>query len=172
MSSHHPFQKLCHVSATPDLPEALLAASGQHIRCYDFDQGLTARWPSVEEGNDVSDNDAPQVNGDDDGGRPAKRQRLSGHEEVPLPRQDSEDSIEIISERIKGRRRKPKPVTEAKLPHVSHMLATENGRHIVVVTTDDKCIRVLERQTSGRLREISERSLLPEKSHLLFLTSC
>ncbi len=167
MTLHHPFQKLCHVGATPDLPEALLAASGPHICCYDLDKGLTTRWPAVEERNDISDNEALQANGDDDGSRPAKRQRLSGHEEPPLSRQDSEDSVEIISERTKGRRRKPKPVAEVKLPNVSHMIGTGNGKYIVVVTTDDKCIRVLERQTSVRLRKISERSLLPERSHPL-----
>lgn len=164
MSSPHPFQKLCCVRASLDLPEALLAASGPYVCCYDFQKGLVARWSTDDEDEeDLPDIERKEANGDGgDGGdeRPAKKRRLSGNEAGLIPRQDSEESVEIISERVKGRRKKPKPLTKAKPPDVSHMLATLDGKSIVVVTADDKCIRVLERGKSGKLRGVTERSRL------------
>jgi hypothetical protein len=162
MSSGHPFQKLCYLKASLDLPEALLAASGPYICCYDFQRGFVARWPTddddYEEEEDTPDVETHEVNRDGGGERPAKRRRLSEDEDGLMARQDSEESVEIISERVKGQRRKPKPLSKAKVPDVSHMLATSDGKRIVVVTADDKCIRVLERRICGKLRGVSERS--------------
>lgn len=163
MSTCHLFQKLCYVKGSSELPEALLAASGPYICCYSFKDKLTARWPTSEDDvdvdvDDLSDKESPNANGV--GERPAKRQRLYTSEDTLLSREESEDSVEIISERTKGQRKKPKPVTTNKLPDVSHILSTEDGRHVVVVTTDDKCIRVLERRKNSKLRTISERSML------------
>ena len=172
MGLRHPFQKLCFAKASTGLPEVLLAACGAHLCCYDFQKGLVARWPVSEDNeDDLSDYEAEQPNGNDDGERPTKRQRLSGHEESLPSRHESEESVEIISERAKGQRRKPKPTVEPKLPDVSHILATESGRHIVVVTADDKCIRVLERRKDGRLRSISERLTTFRSLRLQILTS-
>lgn len=159
MSSGHPFQKLCYLKASFDLPGALLAASGPYICCFDFQRGFVARWPVDDEEEDTPDAERHDVKGDGGGGeRPAKRRRLSGDEDGLMVRQDSEESVEIISERVKGQRRKPKPLSKTKLPDISHMLATSNGKSILVVTADDKCIRVLERRKSGKLRGVSERS--------------
>lgn len=161
MLSGHPFQKLCYTNSSSDLPEALLAASGPNICYHDLRRGTSAGWRvDYEDINGTSDGELPDDNGDGENERPAKRQRLSRNEEGLLSRQDSEESVEIISERVKGQRRKPKPVVKTKLPDVSHMLAMSDGRHVVVVTTDDKCIRVLERARSDRLRCISERSIM------------
>jgi tRNA (guanine-N(7)-)-methyltransferase subunit TRM82 len=159
MLTRHPFQKLCYAKGSL---EALLAASGPYIICQSLeDGGSVTRWSTSEDdADDLSDKEAQHDNGNGEGERPAKRQRLSSNVDNLLSRQESEESVEIISERTKGQRRKPKPVVESKLPDVSHMLSTADGRHIVVVTADDKCIRVLERRQGGRLRSISERSML------------
>lgn len=161
MSTSYPFQKLCYLHASLDLPEALLAARGDSICCYDFRKGLIGRWPMDEEELEgPSDVERQHMNGNEEE-RPSKRQRLSGHEDDTLATQESEESVEIISERAKGQRRKPKPFSKVRLPDVSHMLATLDGKNIIVVTTDDKCIRVLERQKNGKLRRISERLMIP-----------
>lgn len=162
MSSDHPFQKLCYVKASSDLPEALLAACGDSICCYDFQEGLIGRWTLDEEEEEgTSDLERQDINGNDDQERPSKRQRLSGHEDDIVATQESEESVEIISERVKGQRRKPKPLSKVKLPDISHMLATSDGKNFIVVTTDDKCISVLEKRKSGKLRRISERLIIP-----------
>ena len=159
MSERHPFQKLCYPKGSP---EALLAASGPYIICQSLEgDGSVTRWPTSEDDtDDLSDKEAQYGNGNGEGDRPAKRQRLSSNSDSLPSRQESEESVEIISERTKGQRRKPKPVIESKLPDVSHMLSTAEGKHIIVVTADDKCIRVLERRKGGRLRSISERLML------------
>jgi tRNA (guanine-N(7)-)-methyltransferase subunit TRM82 len=157
----HPFQKLCYLRASSDLPETLLAASGPYVCCYEFQKGLVAHWPTVsEEEEEALDVEKQEENGEGGDEPPAKKRRLSGNEDAQIARQDSEESVEIISERVKGRRRKPKPSANKKLPDVSHMLGTSNGKTIIVVTADDKCIRVLERGKSGKLRGVSERSML------------
>jgi len=144
MSFRHPFQRLCYFRPTRKESGVLIAATGPYICSFDLVEGrLLSRWPRDQEHDDSSESE-------DDSGRPRKKQRVSE------AHHSSDDSIEIVSERVKGQRRKTKMVS-SKLPNVSHLFATRDGNHVIAVTTDDKCARVFKVGKNGRLRVLSER---------------
>jgi tRNA (guanine-N(7)-)-methyltransferase subunit TRM82 len=161
MTHYHPIQKLCYSKQSPT-SGFLIAATGPYVLCIHLHNcGVTSRWPEdVERPTDKNSYQASS-NGDlvhetmDD--HPSKRRKLS-----PSPGDKGEDSpessasIEFVSERAKGQRRKKKIVTSA-LPKVSHIVATLDGRHVIAVTAQDKCIRVFSLNSSGCLKLASER---------------
>ncbi len=162
MSHYHPFQKLCHIIQSGD-SGLLLAAAGPYILSLDLKNGgVLLKWP-----NDVHESSERQAeegsrNGDFvgntlDGHRPTKRRKLSfSQEEEEQDARQSSVSIEFVSERAKGQRRKKK-IVKSSLPNVSHVLSTVDGRHVVAVTAEDKCIRVFELDSLGHLKLLSER---------------
>lgn len=162
MSHYHPFQKLCYSRQSEDIG-FLLAATGPYVLCVDLHNGgVASKWPNdVVRPSDGISHEGPK-NGDvpsdsiEDEHAP-KRRRLSpsqGDNEEDSP--ESSVSIEFVSERAKGQRREKKIVTST-LPRVSHIVATLNGRHVIAITTEDKCIRVLSLSPSGCLKLLSER---------------
>lgn len=146
-ATHHPSQKLCCVPRTVKRPSLLLAAAGAVILTYDLEtRKLLNYGPPFDE--------AASEEGDSiDRPNPAKRRKLN---HSTLSQETSEDSVEIVAERKKGERRKPK-VEESKLPNVSHLVATSNGQNIVAVTTEDKCIIVFSLTSICRLIVESQR---------------
>lgn len=158
ISHHHPFQKLCYIRQYGDIG-LLLAATGPNILSLDLQNGgVLSRWP-----NDLSQ--SAERNGDlnsrfMDDDPPTKRRKLSPSQQQEEERQDSRESsisIEFVSERAKGQRRKRKKIVNSALPNVSQVICTVDGRHIIAVTAEDKCIRVLELDVLGRLNLLSER---------------
>jgi tRNA (guanine-N(7)-)-methyltransferase subunit TRM82 len=162
MSHYHPFQKLCYSRQSEGIG-FLLAATGPYVLCVDLHNGgVASKWPDdVARPTDEISHEGPK-NGDlprdsMEDEHPPKKRRLSqsqGDKEENSP--ESSVSIEFVSERAKGQRRKKKIVISA-LPKVSHIVATLNGRHIIAVTAEDKCIRVFSLSPSGCLRLLSER---------------
>ena len=71
---------------------------------------------------------------------------------------DSEDSVEIIAERQKGERRKPKVVELTKPSSISHALAASDGQVVITVTAEDKSINVFSFLDDGKLLLQSRRS--------------
>ena len=65
-------------------------------------------------------------------------------------REDIEESIEIISDRKRGERRKAK-VEDSKLPNVTHVIVTSNAATVITVTAEDKSINVFSVGTTGVL---------------------
>ena len=148
-----PFQALCCVQPVENQRPFLLAASGPTIGSFDLKDGsLLAQWLPQKLNNEKYGNNIR----DDVEGRPAKRQKL--YEEAPaeLRPEESEESIEIISERKKGERRWPK-VESSTLPHVSHLVATSDAKTVIGVTTEDKAVIVFDVQMGGVLTERSRR---------------
>ncbi|KAF7509524.1 hypothetical protein GJ744_007924 [Endocarpon pusillum] len=157
----HPFQKLCCISQSGDI-HLLLVATGPHILSLDLKNGgILSRWPndavqsaerrSLEElGNGIMDDDPPAKRR-----KPnlSKRQQDEQEDES----RDSSTSVEFVSERAKGQRRKKKETVKAVLPNVSHIIATLDGLRVVATTAEDKCIRVFELDSSGQLTLLSER---------------
>lgn len=144
----HPFQKLCYVSGTSERPHVVVAAAGPMIAVFDLSQYKLLSMSSpfhaqlVDDGVDAEDS----ANGPNS----PKRRKLGQSSIAPVSREASDESIEIISERRKGERKKPK-VEDSKLPSVSHLLATSEGKTILAVTTEDKSINVLSLENSGNL---------------------
>ncbi len=138
---HHPAQKLCWVSRT----SLLLAASGSRILTYNLETGkLLSHGPPFDENTSKENH---QTAGSAYGPSPTKRRKF---DHPNSSRETSDGSVEIVAERKKGERRKPK-VKASNLPNVSHLIASSNGRNVIAVTTEDKCITVYSLILSGRL---------------------
>ena len=147
----HPFQKLCHVPKTSGRSSLLLAAAGPTIFVFTAVNGsLLNHVPPVVETDPEKELDEDEFAAVPNA---AKRRKL---DHPALSRDESEDSVEIVAERRKGERRKPK-VENSKLPNVSHLVATSDGRHIIAVTTEDKSINIYSLMDSGQLTLISQR---------------
>lgn len=158
----HPFQKLCYVPQ-PDGIGLLLAANGPNILSVDLRKGLVAsKWPDdTRRLPDVQDHEVSQAGGlggtsrEDD--PPSKRRKLSPFRQYEQASSESSVSIEFVSQRLKGQRRKKKIDPEFALPNVSHLISTADGLHVIAVTAEDKCIRVFELDAVGSLKPLSER---------------
>lgn len=163
ISRYHPIQKLCYIHESSGR-DIVLAATGPYILSLDFrNGGLLSRWPEDvdqevnHEGRDGSRNGNFVGNsvGNDP---PTKRRKTSPfQEEDQQGSGESFESIEFVSERAKGQRRKKKQAVKSTLPNISHIISTVNGRYITAVTADDKCIRVFEIDSTGRLKPLSQR---------------
>lgn len=154
-SYQHPFQKLCCVGSVQGCSNLLLAAAGPHVFSFDLGSGeLLARWPSKIPEED--DSDATEERIDENSGEPPNKKRKIASSTRQGESSDSSLSVEIVAERAKGQRRKPRTAISV-LPKVSHLIATRNRKHVVAVTTEDKCIRVFEIRKGARLKLLSER---------------
>jgi hypothetical protein len=136
MTVLHPFQKLCCAPPASSHDQPLLfAASGPNIFTFQLQGGkCTSRWSAIEGSHNALINSVPN---------PHKRQKLDLEQNDNLSREDSEESIEIISERRKGERKKPK-AEKPKTANVSHILATSDRQTLLAVTAEDKTIHVFE----------------------------
>lgn len=142
-----PFQKLCCIQPVDGRPPFLLAASGPFINSFNLRDGsLLSQWPRAEGERETEQQEAP-ANGDED--RPAKRQRIDDGP-ADLSQNNSDDSIEFVSERKKGERRKPK-IESSKLPNVSHLLVTSDATSVIAVTAEDKTLSVFDVRNEGIL---------------------
>ena len=149
---YYPFQKLCFVSQGSSSSGVLLGATGPCICSFNAATGeYLSRWP--QDGDPDSNGGGDEHDGDQDE-RPAKRRKVSMDKDTD----DSDTSVEIVAQRLKGARRKPKVLNE-KPPNVSHLFATGNGSHVIAITTDDKCIRVFKCSAKGHLKVQSKRCI-------------
>lgn len=82
---------------------------------------------------------------------PSKRSRLSGEDDI-----SDSTSAEIVIESDSKKARKYKPRVPP-VPAIFKLAVTSAGKHVVAITDEDKCIRVLEVLANGTLHEISER---------------
>lgn len=144
--------------------EILLAASGPRISSFNvLDGSLLSTWSSiadeggakisllsnlknlpkgrkygVEEGYALQDNDAK---------RPEKRRKLSPHESGS----ETVSTEIIVQDRIEG------SDIAASTPAVIKLTGSSNGKYVVAVSGEDKCIRVFELYGNGTLVESSKR---------------
>lgn len=152
----YPFQRLCCIQPVNNQRSFLLAASGPLIVSLDLKDGsVLSQWP--KQARTTHDESSQEATRNGEGSN--KRRKLDTEGAVDLSRQTSEESIEIISERKKGERRKPK-IESAKQPNVSHLLATSDGTTVIALMAEDKSINVFQVQSSGSLSLQSKRCVL------------
>lgn len=155
MAFQHPYQCLQHLKIGDR--HILLAAAGPHIYSFDLQDGtLLSQWPlkPSHEQQKSQSSKRPSVDKEasENGEPPGKRRRLSS----PDLEVGSESSAEIVVDRPHGRRRKRLP---SSTPNVSHIVATHDGKNLIAVTAEDKCIRVFDVGPAGHLRTLSERQV-------------
>ncbi|KEF55069.1 uncharacterized protein A1O9_08722 [Exophiala aquamarina CBS 119918] len=161
----YPFQKLCCVHPVNNPQPFLFAASGPLISSFDLKDGsVLSRWPNQD--STAREESSEEATGD--GNRLNKRRKLDTEDSTCLSRQTSEDSIEIISERKKETRIKPK-VESAQQPNISHLLATSDGTTVIAVMAEDKSVNVFEVQSEGTLKLQSKRCM-PKRMCAVVLT--
>jgi hypothetical protein len=152
-SRAHPFQKLCCVPETSERSSILLAAAGSSILTFDLTGSLVSHGPPFEEPASFDWGEADDFT---NGPSPFKRRKIEHPNALSISREASEDSVEIVAERQKGERRRPK-VEESMLPNVSHLISTSDGRAIISVTTEDKSINTFAMSNAGKLIIKSQR---------------
>ena len=165
-TTYHPFQKLCYISQASDI-NILLAANGPYILSLDLKNGgVSSKWPDDTAHSPPAQHfeasragaGAGALGGTDkEDDPPNKRRKVSASQQEEQNSCESSSSIEFVSERAKGQRRKKKIVSKSALPNVSHLISTADGLHVIAVTAEDKCIRVFELNSLGNLRPLSER---------------
>lgn len=165
LAHYHPFQKLCYVGQVGSVG-LLLAAAGPYILSLNLESGgVLSKWPDDtsrlphEQAFGGSLNGASRSRSKDDD-PPSKRRKLSTSPEGVAEDQDSDESsfsVEFVSERAKGQRRKRKKMVKPTLPNVSHISCTADGHHVIAATAEDKCVRVFEIDSLGRLKPQSQR---------------
>jgi len=156
--TQHPHQKLCCIEQGNQRHPLLFAASGSRICSFDLQSGaFSDQWPHEGDTDSDSEPDPGSENGRP-AERPNKRRKVDAPatDELSLSPHESEESIEIVAERKKGERRKPK-IVDSKLPNISHLVATSDGESLIAVTTEDKSITVFRVKPGGRLSMRSKR---------------
>lgn len=56
-----------------------------------------------------------------------------------------------------SKKRRVSNVNYADLPNIIHMVVTASQNHVVIVTAEDKCLRVFEISPEGKLEQLSHR---------------
>ena len=162
----HPFQCLHHShSQARNIPDILLAALGPYLHSFDVESGLLlATWSANAEQDPVESrkstfaNEIDAKNGSQDDSNlppPAKRQRTSS-----VVAESDSSSAEIVVEDDEASR-------ESFANAIIKLKTTRDGNYVVIVTNEDKCLRVIELSTDGALRQLSERFATPR---LMFST--
>lgn len=139
-SFQHPFQCVKYTKQQPSGSAGLLVASaGRRLYSYSAVDGQCLdAWPkTVESSSEFASNDQAPAE---------KRRKIS-----PAPDAQKEESKEKPS---------TKKASGNQLPewtNIPILLTSSNGKHVVALTADDKCIRVFSLSEDGKLDEISSR---------------
>lgn len=152
-----PFQSLHYCSRSAhQKSDVLLAASGSSILSFDVDTGsLLSTWPSPGPYETLS---TDKHDCETESERQAKRRK------VVLPRDaSSSDSAEIVVENKLDT--ESLPITDSvSSSNVVKIVSSADSKYIVVVTAEDKSIRVFELLEAGNLLQISVRYSLLSSS--------
>ena len=134
----------------------ILGASGSSIFSFSsLDGSFLSEWSSAtpKESAVVSNAEAPVKETEEvlNVDHIRKRRKLS----TPADGSSSE-SPEIVVDNGKQR---PSQVSSGNdtAPIVLKIISTSNGEHVIAITGEDKCVRVLKVQAKGRLETLSER---------------
>ncbi|KAI9734215.1 MAG: tRNA (guanine-N(7)-)-methyltransferase non-catalytic subunit trm82 [Cirrosporium novae-zelandiae] len=157
----HPFQCLKKLPKSSYLcNDILVTATGPIIFSYALDDGrVISSWPSayfeVVAEPEIIHEATERIEGNIE--PPAKKLKTS------VPDNLSENSsADIVIESPHGKRRKKRSAKGAPLPLILKLASTSDGKYLVTVTSEDKCIRVFEVSPQGQLRLLSER-IMPKR---------
>jgi tRNA (guanine-N(7)-)-methyltransferase subunit TRM82 len=139
----------------------LIAASGPSLHAFSLSDGSRqASWTSPLVSNlklkqeETSDERNVRINSQipdlvSPSGPPAKRRKFSGGENNPL-----NERIKASHQLGDGGSQGPQ---SAAAPAVVYLRSTQNGKHVIAVTGEDKTIRVFEWNGKDNLKQLSER---------------
>ncbi|KAJ5911828.1 tRNA (guanine-N(7)-)-methyltransferase non-catalytic subunit trm82 [Penicillium subrubescens] len=138
-SFQHPIQSLELVKRqSQGLSNVLVASAGPHIYSYAAESGQRLDvWPQHVETSRAAASGPTSTS--EDQAPPEKRIKLSS------PETESEG--------------KPSANNALTWTNIPMVLATSDGRHVVVLTAEDKCIRVFSLSEDGKFKELSSRNM-------------
>lgn len=139
-SFQHPIQSLKLVKRqSQGLSNVLVASAGPYIYSYAAESGQRlAVWPQhVETSRGTA---SGPTSTSEDQAPPEKRIKLSS------PETEFEDKPSATTDK--------NSLTWTNIPMV---LATSDGKHVVALTAEDKCIRVFSLSEDGKFKELSSR---------------
>lgn len=136
-SFQHPIQSFELVKRqSQGLSNVLLASAGPYIYSYSAESGQRLDvWPQHVETSRAAASGPTSTS--EDQAPPEKRIKLSS------PESESEDKPSATN-----------PLTWTNIPMV---LSTSDGKHVVALTAEDKCIRVFSLSEDGKFKELSSR---------------
>lgn len=136
-SFQHPIQSFELVKRqSQGLSNVLLASAGPYIYSYAAESGQRLDvWPQHVETSRAAASGPTSTS--EDQAPPEKRIKLSS------PESESEDKPSATN-----------PLTWTNIPMV---LSTSDGKHVVALTAEDKCIRVFSLSEDGKFKELSSR---------------
>lgn len=73
---------------------------------------------------------------------------------------NSGQEAEAGAEKAEGppsKKRRMSSTEQEDLPNIIHMVVTASQNHLVIVTAEDKCLRVFEISPEGKLEQLSQR---------------
>ena len=175
LSMVHPYQCLCYCQQASQTETGILVgASGCCIHTFSAKNGrYLSTWPSLEKvartqsvgqrSENESDVLYSKSYSQDSSERPTKRQK------VCLARDESgSSSAEIVVAGDSDNGESLFPQQPLEVPIVK-LVGTSNGRQVVAVTGEDKCVRVFDLAANGTLTQLSERQdstkLPPHSNH-------
>ncbi|KAJ5473225.1 hypothetical protein N7475_002791 [Penicillium sp. IBT 31633x] len=155
----HPFQRLQYVNRqSAGQSDVLVATAGRNLYSYDVSSGQRLDvWPQPVDAiaEDKSSEAAPASESEGQG-PPEKRRKLSSpseEEKDPKSELKSKDSKKEASN------------SWTNIP----LLAVAHGKYVVILTAEDKCVRVFSLDNDGKLKQLSARTM-PKKLSSLTLT--
>ena len=152
----HPYQRLCLIRAGR---KTLVAAAGPRLYTFDFEEGsLLSYWPAGPRIHPPIPLVPGAEGGDEDTEPPGKRRKVESPDQENYSRGSSVSAEIVVDKPPKGARRRTK-IIDPSLPNVSHLVRVRGGRFIVVVTAEDKCLRVFFIDPYGNLKLESERQV-------------
>ncbi|CAG8077734.1 unnamed protein product [Penicillium salamii] len=163
----HPFQCLRYVNRQPaGLSDILVATAGRNLFSLDVTSGQRLDvWP--EPVNETSAGETSGATPASEGqGPPEKRRKLSspaGDEKDA--EQDAKPESEAKSKDSKKDSKKEESNSWTNIP----LVAVAQSKYVIIMTAEDKCVRVLSLAEDGKLQQLSARTM-PKKLSALTLT--
>ncbi|KLJ13305.1 hypothetical protein EMPG_11733 [Blastomyces silverae] len=173
MPFQHPFQCIqCLGNRGREAPNFLVGAAGPRLYVLDGRTGQSLSvWPSNME---PATTKAPRATNADSHTQanaessepPEKRRKLS-----PTTQQEEAASVEgTTAHEAKANGSDKSQESKLAWSTIPIVTASRSGKHVVVVTAEDKCIRVFEVNASGVLSQLSERCM-PKRPCAVVLSS-
>jgi tRNA (guanine-N(7)-)-methyltransferase subunit TRM82 len=142
----------------------VLVASGPSLYAFNTSDGhFLSKWSHSQNASDNAN--TGRARSPDEQGPPGKRRKLT----PPSTGASGQNSPEIITDNGLNERKKPK-IPVPNVPAIINLCSTSDGKHIIAVTGEDKCIRVLTLSEDGILEELSQRAM-PKRPNALSLTA-
>ena len=147
-------QKLCYPRHT-SRPSLLLAAAGPYVLSLDLNTGeLLSKWPNLSTASTAQEgglNGSAQLEASAETSLKSKKRKLN-----PTESPQSDGSFENRETSSRVREAGLKDAAPA-MPNVSMIVSTKDGKTVIAVTADDKCLHVFDIDPQGHLHSLSER---------------